>query len=691
MKKNLISIIVPIYNVEKYLNKCVDSIINQTYKNIEIILIDDGSPDNCGKICDEYAKKDSRIQVIHKENGGLSDARNAGLNIASGEYIGFIDSDDYIAPNMYEKLHNKIVSDKSDMAVCALSHTDENGNPVRKTLNKNYYVNQLYNAEQFITQLRHCVTAVNKLYKSALWDNIRFPIGKIHEDEFVFHKITEKCSYISYIMDELYFYIQHDNSITTKPFNIKRLDAVEAYMDRVDCTLRNGWLKAAELAMIDAISLFFIARKKLDLTFPENRKKMSEFKRALNEAYAKLISHKISPKNKILYGIFIINPQLYQIIVFILGTLKRSLLKLRNYTFLKKLLRKLLLPIKIVVRKFRSIKFGKKLNMQLENIRNHSGFCVIILATPCHGNLGDHAIVYSEKKLLSNFYLKNQIVEISNEDYLKHKNTIKKYIAKNDVIIIDGGGNLGTLWPHEDDKIREIIKTYKNNKIVVFPQTAYYDESSDGQKRINKNKKIYEKATNLTITLRDKQSYDFCKSNFQNTNVEFVPDIVLSIEKNSTQNRADKCLLCFRQDPEKIVTEEAFTKLSEFLSAHGIAHENFSTIYHKNVSMYDRDEVLENMWTKISGNKLMITDRLHGMIFAAITGTPCLALDNKSKKVSGVYEWISHLEYIKVCNSMEELISYIPNFSKISNIHYNATPIKEKLNNLLERVIQDVN
>ena len=102
---SLISVIIPVYKVEKYLSKCVESIINQTYKNLEIILVNDGSPDNCGEICDEYAKKDSRIKVIHKENGGLSDARNAGIEIASGQYIAFVDSDDYIASNMYERMY----------------------------------------------------------------------------------------------------------------------------------------------------------------------------------------------------------------------------------------------------------------------------------------------------------------------------------------------------------------------------------------------------------------------------------------------------------------------------------------------------------------------------------------------------------------------------------------------------------
>ena len=129
---SLISVIVPIYNVEKYLQKCVDSIINQTYKNLEIILVDDGSPDNCPKMCDDYAEKDSRIKVVHKENGGLSDARNVGMEVATGEYVSFIDSDDYISLDFYETLLETIVDNDSDVVECGVVKFYENEKFIKK-------------------------------------------------------------------------------------------------------------------------------------------------------------------------------------------------------------------------------------------------------------------------------------------------------------------------------------------------------------------------------------------------------------------------------------------------------------------------------------------------------------------------------------------------------------------------------
>lgn len=133
--KDLISVIVPVYKVERYLCRCVDSIIAQTYTNLQIILVDDGSPDGSGAICDDYAAKDPRITVIHKENGGLSDARNAGLGAARGSYIGFVDSDDYISVDMYEKLYKAIVACNADMSVCNFRYVDENGNNMEERNN----------------------------------------------------------------------------------------------------------------------------------------------------------------------------------------------------------------------------------------------------------------------------------------------------------------------------------------------------------------------------------------------------------------------------------------------------------------------------------------------------------------------------------------------------------------------------
>ena len=227
-KQGLLSVIVPIYKVEEYLQKCVDSIINQTYTNLEIILVDDGSPDNCGKICDEYAAKDERIVVIHKANGGLSDARNAGIEIAKGEYLGFVDSDDYIAPDMYEVLMEDMLKTGVDMAICAVRRVYKES--VFDDKRKGALVHAVlsaHDAMQFC--MENSVTAWNKVYKRFLFSDIRYPIGKTAEDAFVIADILENVKSVSVNPRQLYYYVCRPDSITTKSFTEKNLDVIYAY------------------------------------------------------------------------------------------------------------------------------------------------------------------------------------------------------------------------------------------------------------------------------------------------------------------------------------------------------------------------------------------------------------------------------------------------------------------------------
>lgn len=237
MSNPMISIIVPIYRVEKYLKKCVDSILVQTYKNFELILVDDGSPDNCPAICDEYAKQDDRVVVVHKKNGGLSDARNAGLDIAKGEYIGFVDSDDYISPIMYETLMNRIISDQSDLAMCKYMCIYDSGEIIKKEKSDKTISKKCYSPKEFILELFmphgvDYVVAWSKLYKKEIFNKLRFPIGKQHEDEFIIHSVVAQCKKISCVEDELYYYRQREGSIMTENFNVKRLDYGDALIER---------------------------------------------------------------------------------------------------------------------------------------------------------------------------------------------------------------------------------------------------------------------------------------------------------------------------------------------------------------------------------------------------------------------------------------------------------------------------
>lgn len=224
-----VSIIIPVYKVEDYLEKCIDSIIGQSYKNIEIILVDDGSPDNCGKICDEYASKDRRIKVIHKTNGGLSDARNYGMDVATGEYICFVDSDDFISQYYVQRLLTVGLLNGSDIVVCNFEFIDEKGNKwIRKEKETKVYTSEEA-IRDLLTVQNTEVMVWNKLYKRSLFtkNNIKFPVGKIHEDNFTTYRLYDKANNVSLINDKLYYYLQRNNSIMST-FNKKRFDILVA-------------------------------------------------------------------------------------------------------------------------------------------------------------------------------------------------------------------------------------------------------------------------------------------------------------------------------------------------------------------------------------------------------------------------------------------------------------------------------
>lgn len=236
----LISVIVPIYNVEKYLSKCIDSILNQTYKNIEVLLVNDGSTDNSEQICLEYAKKDNRIKYLKKKNGGLSDARNYGIEHANGEYLSFVDSDDYLDCTFLEKLYYSIINNNTEVAVCSYELINELDNKVINTINIPSHTEKTTGIEIMKGVLNFkfrqpFVVVWNKLYKKYIFKNLRFEVGKLHEDEFMVHKLWYYTKNISLVNEPLYKYLRRENSITQSQMNLCRFNSlIESFLDRIN-------------------------------------------------------------------------------------------------------------------------------------------------------------------------------------------------------------------------------------------------------------------------------------------------------------------------------------------------------------------------------------------------------------------------------------------------------------------------
>lgn len=224
--KPTISIIVPVYNVEAHLRACLDSILAQTFSNFEVLLINDGSTDNSGMICDEYSERDDRVKVIHKNNGGVSSARNAGTKSACGDFIAFVDGDDWLDPDIYSKLYQLCIETNSDISICRLGR-QINGQ-LTHPKEQNEYLQEMDNVEalrQLFRGVLYRFSLCNKLFKKSCFQNILFPEGRIHEDLSTTYKLfanSTKAVYTNYVG---YIYVKRENSILTKRFNEKRLDA----------------------------------------------------------------------------------------------------------------------------------------------------------------------------------------------------------------------------------------------------------------------------------------------------------------------------------------------------------------------------------------------------------------------------------------------------------------------------------
>ena len=309
----VISVIVPVYNVEQYLDKCINSILNQTYKNIEVILVDDGSPDNCGKVCDEYSKMDSRIKVIHKENGGLSDARNVGIDNANGKYICFVDSDDYIENRYIELLYRAIKENNVDIAQCGINKISNDEIFIE---NIGYKKNEVKSSKKMLEDLYTTnwenIVVWNKMYLKELFDNIRFPKGKIHEDEYTTYKILYKTKEIVILNKCLYNYRQNSQSITGKQFNIKRLNCLEALNERLSFFDRNNEDKLYELTLKAYLVMLrgcYINVKKYIKNSQDIQKKIKKEYKEKSEIFFRLYNCSILEQFKI--KLFVIVPSMY--------------------------------------------------------------------------------------------------------------------------------------------------------------------------------------------------------------------------------------------------------------------------------------------------------------------------------------------------------------------------------------------
>jgi exopolysaccharide biosynthesis predicted pyruvyltransferase EpsI/GT2 family glycosyltransferase len=669
--KGLISVIVPVYNVEKYISKCIDSIINQSYKNLEIILVDDGSKDNSGVICDNYALKDKRIKVIHKKNGGLSSARNCGIDAANGDYFGFVDSDDWIDKDMYYSLLDSLIKNESDIAICG--YYEYCNNKVR--FHSCCVGETIYDNKEAMAKLIQDNTfgnfAVNKLYKKQLFKEIRYPVGMNMEDLGTTYKLFSEAKRISVIESPMYYYfVKREGSILTNIslktrfdcFELHKLrynDLVKIYPDQKDI-LEKYIMNSA---------LYFIT----DYRKSKNRKNYrNEYRRILAYLRSNYKKIKSNPtfdfRSRIRFGLLCINPSFLNIFESIFRMLKKTYLrKIYSYFHLK----------------FIENKYYKLHKADIIKDKK-----IIIIGSPEHNNLGDHAIALSQLNFFKSFK-DYKLVEITEASFCKSRKLLKKSISSQDIIILSGGGDIGNQYLWIENTRRNAIRSFPENYIYIFPQTAFFTKDKNGEKELSISQKIYGSHKYLTIFAREQVTYEFLKNNFPNNKIELCPDIVLINDKMQPQFTRKGALLCLRSDLEGKLSYKEIAYLRDCCREIYDRTDVTDTVYSENIAISDREKRLEEKFNQFKKYEVVVTDRLHGVIFAAITGTPCIALGNYNHKVLSLCNWLKPLPYVKFVDNIENIRDNLIVLKKQKNNFYDVRLLENHFAGMKKKILEN--
>ncbi|WP_215698772.1 glycosyltransferase [Clostridium sp. MCC353] len=640
----LASIIVPIYKVEKYLRKCINSILLQTYRNIEIILVDDGSPDACGAICDEYRQIDSRITVVHKVNGGLSDARNEGLKYSHGEYIFFVDSDDWLDADYCNAAIYDLESNNADVVVFGYNKVNEENNLVEVCCALMPQYLSKVEALRGLIEGKIDNYAWNKAYRKKVFNGIKYPIGMLWEDIGTTYRVFEQCEAIYIANRVTYNYLIRKGGITG--MHSFKAD-IDIFIQRKD---QYNFLKDRypDMAMM-ALPVLVDSAIQAYIHIPEKQ----EYLDILKKVEAFLLNNKrdicVLCRNKTKIAVFYTNHKMFRRIARLALNYRRKQSVMISFN---QLMTKSISKITRVVKQVNS---KGDINKLWKDSRNK----IYIIGTPDHDNLGDHAIALSTQQFLEEHFSNYEVIDVTEEEYWKYRDSlIKRVNTKKDLIVLQGGGNLGNQYMYIENIRRDVIKHIEAVQFL-FPQTMFFTETAKGYKELEKTEKLYGQNANLTLFARERKSFEMMKRSFPNNKVYLIPDIVLRYRIPEIKNDRNGILLCLRHDKESALglTQRADIKRKCLKYCSDIRYTD--TCVRSCITKTERIGAVNQKLTQFENSKVVVTDRLHGMVFAALTKTPCIVLANYNHKIHGVYEWISNLDYIQYLNNISQFDSAI--------------------------------
>lgn len=647
MEAERISILIPVYKTEAYLARCINTVLGQTYRNLEVILIDDGSPDNCPMLCDEYAARDARVKVIHKENGGVSSARNAGLAAATGAYISLIDSDDWVDLDFVERLHRALVDNDADISVCGIVKVYEGHHKRRlfydsdRTLSGEEAKRDLLRNEEMSSH------PCNKLFKTALFDGIEFPVGRCYEDISIMHRVFTPAKRVAVIRDWKYYYLQHSNSIISTP-SVKNL---------ADCFAANRLRYIEEGAKVGQIQRHLVrqtAAAALDLI----KSNPSDGQYAAEIANAKGFLREIRSSNALLR---------------MLGPTARIRVRYpRGSRFILRVL------------KLRSKAFPpKETNREPDWSALRQKNACILFGSPESENLGDSAIGYAEKRFFEREGLK--LIEVSEAQVRTYKKRLRRAIRPDALIMLQGGGCMGSQYRDQEEIRSFAIRSFPKNKIVHFPQTIYFAGTPEADALKRKTAALYAAHRDLTLIAREPDSFEIMKGLYKNR-VELTPDMVLSLPPFEAAGERSGVLLILRSDVETALGIDAYYSVKNTLLQSGFSVEIADTRLAHRIPLENREQEIDAFLRKLSTVKVVVTDRLHAVLFSALTGTPCIAFGNYNHKVQSSCHWLRDLGYIHFLDDAGMFAEALRNLDLDQGYRFTSGRLEEAFKPLREAI-----
>jgi glycosyltransferase involved in cell wall biosynthesis len=505
-----LSVIVPVFNQSAYLNECLESIMVQSVDSMEVLLIDDGSTDGSGDICDTWADRDSRIRVFHTKNHGLSSARNLGLDKAIGEYFAFVDSDDVLHPEMYSTMLEAMSVLDVDIVECDYREFIDGELDHSKEYTRIFQIRRGSDLAS-----RHVVRHVvvwNKVYRSWIWENLRFPIGRIHEDDYLYFRWLSIASKVLVIGEPYYLYRQTPLSLSRRPFTTDRLDLVAAREDQVRFYEECG---RHELA----------------------RRAKTHWYRTVSEGIRLCLLHGYKKEARVL------RMGLIQHIGWILSngcSVYRRLVMMLNIPSIGRSI-SLFAGLKEI--KGCLFRFAHRLSLRYARPHRSSIPTIYSFGEPTHGNLGDHAIVLGQYIVLSRAFPRYRLVPVCDAELKEFMERRASYVTEDDLIVLAGGGNWGTLYPHEEEMRLRVLRRFPTNRIFMFPQSVHISGKDDDWKP-----QIYRDHRHIRLSFRDPISRNRLEKRLPCKPVELLPDAALFLSLPHLPERNMGIMLCLRND-----------------------------------------------------------------------------------------------------------------------------------------------